>query len=91
MRTTFRPALASLPVIRTLLLVLPCMIGAAAGALTYLASHSVPQALLASGSAAASSAQLFSQITGATPERPASGQDDARDDGRSGNIRQTKT
>jgi hypothetical protein len=70
MHSSFRPQ------VRTILIrVLPCIIGLAAGALTYLAFHSVPQALLASGSAAGGVAQLLGQITGARPERPASSQD----------------
>ena len=75
MRPMLRPALAILPAVRTTIIVaVPCIIGAA-GALTYLACHSVPQALLASGSAAGGSAQLLGQIMGTATERPTSGQD----------------
>jgi hypothetical protein len=91
MRPLFRPVLAALPAIRTtIILVLPCVIGAAAGALTYVTCHSVPQALLASGSAAGSSAQLLDQMMGSTSERRSSGQDNNRDDNRSDDIRQAK-
>ena len=91
MRPSFRPALASLPAIRTTtLLVLPCVIGAAAGTLTYMACHSVPQALLASGSAAGGTGQLLGQMMGTAPERPATGQDNTRDGNPSGGIGQTK-
>jgi len=91
MRSLFRPVLASLPAIRTtIILALPCIIGAAAGGLTYMTCHSVPQALLASGSAAGSSAQLLGQMTGSTPERRSGGQGNNQDDNRSDDIKPTK-
>ena len=72
MRCTFRLAWASLPALRTIIIRgLPCMIGVAAGSLTYLACHSVPQALLASGSAVGGSAQLLGQMLDASPRQPA--------------------
>jgi hypothetical protein len=73
-----------------IILAVACIIGATAGALTYLASHSVPQALLASGTAAGGSAQLLSQIVGTAPERPTSSQDNNRDDDQSDGIRQKR-
>jgi hypothetical protein len=52
------------------LLVIACALGTAAGALTYLASRSIPQAVLAACSATGGSARFLWQIAG--PDRPAS-------------------
>ena len=76
MRLLLRPVLPSKPTVRaTVILVVPCMIGAIAGTLTYVACHSIPQALLAYGSATGNSAQLLGQIMGTPPERTADSQD----------------
>jgi hypothetical protein len=56
-----------------------CGIGAAAGALTYVTSHSVPQALLAAGTATGGSLHLLSQVAADDPEHPPSGQTDKED------------
>jgi hypothetical protein len=61
-----------------------CSAGVATGVLTYLASGSVPQALLAAGAATGSSADLLRQLIGADPELPASDHDDTRDEGHDG-------
>jgi hypothetical protein len=52
--------------------------------LTCLASHSLPLALLAAGTATGSSAGLLRQDTGAGPERRASDRDDNQDDDHDG-------
>jgi hypothetical protein len=52
------------------------LVGVIAGVLGYLASHSVPSALLDSSTAAGSFAQLFVQVMGTLPEPPASDQDE---------------
>lgn len=57
------------------ILTIACGIGAATGVLTYLASRSLPQALLAAGTAVGGAIQLLVQITGTGPERPISSQD----------------
>jgi hypothetical protein len=62
------------------ILAIACGIGVAAGALTYLASLSVPQALLAAGAAVGSSIGLLLQIIGADPNRRASDQKNDPDD-----------
>jgi hypothetical protein len=59
-------------------------VGGAAGALTYLASRSVPQALLAAGAATGSSADLLRQFIGTAHERPADHRDNNQDDGHDG-------
>jgi hypothetical protein len=64
--------------------VIACGVGITAGALTYLASHSVPQALLAAGTATGSSADLFRQFIGTEPECSASDHDDNQDDDHDG-------
>jgi hypothetical protein len=61
-----------------------CGIGGAAGALTYLASRSVPHALLAAGAATGSSADLLRQFIGADPEHRADRRDDNQEDGHDG-------
>lgn len=61
-------------------MVIACGVGIAAGALTYLASRSVPQALLAAGTATGSSADLLRQLIGTEPEHPASDRDNNQDD-----------
>jgi hypothetical protein len=62
-------------------------VGVAAGALTYLVSRSVPQALLAAGTATGGSVDLIRQIVGTSPERPASDHDDNQGDGHDGVLR----
>ena len=61
-----------------------CGVGIAAGALTYLASHSPSQALLAAGTAAGSSADLLRQFLGADSERSDGDRDSNQDDDRGG-------
>jgi uncharacterized membrane protein YfcA len=81
MRSLFRPAKAGLITVRAaIILAIACIIGAAAGALTYLASHSFPQALLAAGTATGGSTGLLNQIIGTAPERPNSDQNNQDDD-----------
>ena len=81
MRPLFRPVLASLLTVRTtVILAVACVSGAAVGALTYLASHSLPQALLAAGTATSGSAHLLGRALGTDPERPASSKDDDQND-----------
>ncbi len=59
-------------------------VGVAAGALTYLASRSVPLSLLAAGAATGSSADLLRQLVGTDSERPAGDRDNNQDDGHDG-------
>jgi hypothetical protein len=62
------------------ILTIACIIGTAAGALAYLAFHSIPQALLAAGTATGGAANLLGQATGTGPEHTTRGQDnDHRD------------
>jgi hypothetical protein len=51
--------------------VISCATGVAKGALTYLTSHSSPQALLTAGTAASSSFDLLCRFLGTRPVRPA--------------------
>ena len=89
MRPLPRPTRVSLPVTRTaIILAVACIIGAAAGALTYLASRSLLQALLASGTAISGSAHLLGQLLGDVPERLTRSQDNNRDDDQSDGIGQ---
>jgi hypothetical protein len=66
------------------IMVIACGVGIAAGALTYLASRSVPQALLAAGTATGSSAGLLRQFIGTEPEHSASDRDNNYDAGHDG-------
>jgi hypothetical protein len=68
-----------LPARTKVIMVIACGVGLAAGALTYLASRSVPQALLAAGAATGSSADLFCQFIGTEPEHSARGRDNSQD------------
>jgi hypothetical protein len=72
-----------LPARTKVIMAIACSVGVAAGALTYLASRSVPQALLAAGTATGGSADLFRQLTGTDPER-ASERDNNQNDGHDG-------
>jgi hypothetical protein len=84
MRTSTRPVLASVAARRSaVILAVACIIGAAAGALTYLTSRSVPQALLATGAAVSGTAQLLRQITNTPPEQSNGGRGSSRDNARS--------
>ena len=65
-------------------------VGIAAGALTYLASRSLPQALLAAGTATGSSADLLRQFIGTGPEDPVGDRDDNQDDDHDG-VEQRRT
>jgi hypothetical protein len=56
------------------------VIGLAAGALTYLALRSAPQALLAAGAATGSSADLLRRFADTAPGHPASDRRDPNDD-----------
>jgi hypothetical protein len=71
-----------LPIRTQMPMAIGCGIGLAAGALTYLASRSAPQALLAAGAATGSSADLLRQFIGTNPEHPASERDDTNHDDR---------
>lgn len=66
------------------IMVIACGVGIAAGALTYLTSRSIPQALLTAGAATGSSADLLRQFIGAEPEHSASDRRNHRDDDRDG-------
>ena len=55
-------------------------VGIAAGALTYLASRSLPQTLLAASTATGSSAGLLRQFIGTDPDHSASDGDSNQDD-----------
>lgn len=80
MRPLSRPALAGVLTARmTIMLAIACVIGVTASALTYLAFHSLPQALLAAGAATGSSTGLLNQIIGAG-QHPASGQENDQHD-----------
>jgi len=72
------------------IMAIACSIGCAAGALTYLASRSVPQALLAAGTATGSSADLLRQFIGTDPEGPAGDRDNNQDGGHDG-VEQERT
>ena len=66
MRPLARPTVADLLTLRTtVILVVACVIGVIDGALTYLALRSLPQSLLAAGTATGGSARLLAQIIGA--------------------------
>lgn len=83
MRSSFRPAKADVVTARTaVILAIACVIGATAGALTYLAFHSLPQALLAAGTATGGSANFLGRIIGTKPEseRTISGQENKQHD-----------
>lgn len=69
-----------LPARTKVITVIACGVGIAAGVLTYLASGSLPQALLTAGTATGSSADLLRQFTGAEPEHSASDRDNNQDD-----------
>jgi hypothetical protein len=66
------------------IMVIACGVGIAAGALTYLTSRSLPQALLTAGAATNSSADLFRQFIGAEPEHSASDRRNDQDDDHDG-------
>ena len=81
MRPSFRPAKAGLITVRTgVILAIACAIGVTAGVLTYLASRSLPQALLAAGTAIGGSAGWLAQIFGTDPQRTISGHEDNEHD-----------
>jgi hypothetical protein len=73
-----------LPARTKVIMVIACGVGIATGALTYLASRSLPQALLSAGAATGGSGELLRQFIGTEPERPAgdlnNNQDDNHDD-----------
>lgn len=77
-RSPWPPPSGSLTKWDVCILTLACVIGTAAGILTYLVSPSFPQALLASGTAAGGTMRLLHQIVGVRRgRRPApKGQDD---------------
>jgi len=79
-----------LPARTKVIMVIACGVGIAAGALTYLASRSLPQAMLAAGAATGSSADLLRQFLGTEPEDSASGRDSNQDDDQDG-IEQRRT
>jgi hypothetical protein len=62
------------------IMAISCAIGLATGTLTYLTSHSSPQALLAAGAATSSSFDLLRLFIGTVPERPAADRDTAEND-----------
>ena len=82
MRSSVRPAKEGLVTLQTgVILAIGCAIGAAAGTLTYLASHSLPQAMLTAGAATGGSASWLRQIVGTNPQRTISShEDDQHDD-----------
>ena len=65
-----------LPARTKVIMVIACGVGIAAGALTYLASCFLPQALLAAGTATGSSADLLRQFISTEPGHSASDHDD---------------
>jgi hypothetical protein len=65
----------------TIILVIACVIAAAAGVLTYLAYRSLPQAFLAAGSAVGGVAGLLHQIANDSPGESTTVERDERDDG----------
>jgi hypothetical protein len=67
-----------------MIMAIACGVGVATGALTYLASHSVPHSLLAAGTATGSSADLLRQFIDTDSERPDSGRDYSQEDGQGG-------
>ncbi len=69
-----------LPARTKVIMVIACGAGIAAGALTYLASRSPSQALLAAGTATGSSADLLRQFISSEPEHPASDRGNNQDD-----------
>ena len=73
-----------LPARTKVIMVIACGVGIAAGALTYLASRSVPQALLNAGTATGNSADLLRQFIDTEPEHSASDHDDNQDDDHDG-------
>ena len=73
-----------LPASTKVIMAIACGAGVAAGALTYLASRSLPQALLAAGTATGSTADLLRQFICANPEHAAREQDNSRDDSHDG-------
>lgn len=64
----------------TMLLGIACVVAAAAGALTYLAYRSLPQALLAAGSAAGGATGFLHQIANGSPGESTTAERDERDD-----------
>jgi hypothetical protein len=77
MRPLFRSALAGLLTVRLAVIVaIACVIGGGAGALAYLAFHSLWQALLAAGSATGGSTGLLNQIIGGDAAGPTRDQHD---------------
>jgi hypothetical protein len=73
-----------LPARTKVIMVIACGVSIAAGALTYLASRSLPQALLAAGTAAGSSADLLRQFIGAESEHSATDRDSNQGDDHDG-------
>jgi hypothetical protein len=57
----------------TVIVTVATVIGAGAGILTYLASHSVPQAMLAAGTAFGSSAGVLRQFIRTDAQNPTTG------------------
>ena len=92
MRPLFRLAKASLITVRSaVIMAIASVVGAAAGVLTYMASRSIPQALLAAGAATGGSANLLSQITGTDPGHTTRSQDDKQHDDQDDSARQRET
>ena len=79
-----------LPTRTKVIMVIACGVGIAAGALTCLASRSLPEALLAAGTATGSSAALFRQFIGAETEHSASDRDNNQDGDHNG-VQQRRT
>jgi len=89
MRPLFRLAKASLITVRSaVIMAIASVVGAAAGVLTYMASRSIPQALLAAGAATGGSANL---ITGTDPGHTTRSQDDKQHDDQDDSARQRET
>lgn len=79
-----------MPARAKIIMAIACGVGVAAGALTYLASRSLPQALLAAGTATGSSADLLRQFIGTDPEHSASDRDSNQDEDQDG-VEQRRT
>ena len=68
--------------------VIASTVGATAGALTYMTSHSLPQAMLAAGGAAGGSANLLYQLVHTESRPPAANHEDNLSQGQDGTERE---
>lgn len=68
----------------TLILAIACAIGGAAGVLAYLASRSVPQAVLTAGTATSGAAAFLRELAGSDPRTSASAEGGKQDGRKTG-------